>query len=312
MKAIAYQVFDSSPDVSLEDGWQTIAIVRLKPDGSIEFDGPKGLMADDTAEFGINTSIMQSCWNPDLKPLVDKGDGDMGRFVTEAEGELFLETLVEFRSNGYSRFIPWREERGTDKPLTDEEKARALASGLSDSRGKPDTRAPGVVGESADKPATTYGEDAPAEFDDDLPPYESGMTPEQSAELTAIMFEENKDFYADKPGLREQEAASLEKALRFIAEAPGTPAKPAIAYQVADETPGLGGWRTVSEWRINPEGGLDQTGPDGLVHHDFGMDVFGCESVLEIMLKNKCDAQHRWVEVAGEEKPNPNRQPPAK
>ncbi len=86
----------------------------------------------------------------------------------------------------------------------------------------------------------------------------------------------------------------------------------AIVYQVADATPGLGGWRTVSEWRINSDGGLDQTGPEGLVHHDFGMDVIGCEMVLEVMLKNKCDAQHRWVEVAGGESPNPNRQSPTK
>ena len=105
MKAIAYQVHADNSDENAEDGWETIATVRLKPDGSIAFDGPQNLIADNEAEFGINTSILAPCWNPDLKPVVDKGDGEMGRMVSVADGELFLETLVAYSGGDYGRFV---------------------------------------------------------------------------------------------------------------------------------------------------------------------------------------------------------------
>ncbi len=109
MKAIAYQVHADNSDENAEDGWETIATVRLKPDGSIAFDGPQNLIADNEAEFGINTSILAPCWNPDLKPVVDKGDGEMGRMVSMADGVLFLDTLEQFRCDSYARFIALEE-----------------------------------------------------------------------------------------------------------------------------------------------------------------------------------------------------------
>lgn len=298
MKAIAYQQYK----LGSEDGWETIATVRLQPDGNIVLDGPQDLIEDREAEFGFPTSILAPFWNRDLKPIVDKGDGEMGRFVSMAEGELFLETLVRFYGNAYYRFIPWCEDRGVEITLTDEEKARTLASGLSGSCGKVDTKPPGLAAQG-NTSGPQDGDDT-VEDEDVMPDCEIEWLPNgASIDHSGIL---------GLGAMNQKPSASLEKPLEFIAEAPGHPATTAIAYQIADETPGLGGWRTVSEWRINPDGGLDQTGPEGLVHHDFGMDVIGCEMVLEVMLKNKSDANHRWVKVAGEEKPNLNSQPPAK
>ena len=98
MKTLAYQVHAASADEGAADGWETIAAVQLQPDGSIAFDGPQNLIADRTAEFGIDTSILAPCWNPDL-------NGGDGRMVSASDGEIFLDTLEQFRCDSYSRFV---------------------------------------------------------------------------------------------------------------------------------------------------------------------------------------------------------------